>query len=124
MAYFSAEGHLIEANAAFLALYGYAMGDIKGAHQGLFAAPKSKGERRLAALWRELSVGVAQHGEFDRIDSEGRVFAVLERLEPLKCARTGKTTGVLSTAWPSRQTEEIRAGARRASFESEGAACV
>lgn len=123
MAYFSPEGRLIEANAAFLALYGYSMGEVKGAKQNVFVAPVADGDRRVAAMWRQLSLGVAQHGEVDRVDSSGRTFSVLEHLEPMKDPRTGETKGVLCTAFPSRLQLAIRASVRTA-FESEGAACV
>lgn len=123
MAWFCAQGRLIEANGAFLSLYGYRMAEIRGAHHGALVAPETNGERRLARLWRSLALGLPHHGEVDRIDSDGHVFAALERLDPL-IDRTGATTGVLCTAWPSRTTAPRRAAEQRAAFECEGAAVV
>ncbi|WP_432968750.1 PAS domain S-box protein [Dactylosporangium sp. CA-233914] len=69
---FDLNGEILTANENFLALTGYALGDIVGQHHRMFVDETYAGSAQYAEFWAKLGRGEAEGGEYKRIGRAGR----------------------------------------------------
>jgi methyl-accepting chemotaxis protein len=69
---FDLGGHVLKANANFLRVMGYALGDIQGKHHRMFCAPELVAAPGYAHFWSELNQGKPHNEMFRRISKSGR----------------------------------------------------
>ena len=70
---FDLDGHILDANKAFLDLMGYQLPDIQGRHHRIFLDDEEANSAKYKAFWSQLRRGECQSGEFKRLtkhDSE------------------------------------------------------
>ncbi|MGY2050709.1 methyl-accepting chemotaxis protein [Methylobacterium sp. JK268] len=72
IAEFGPDGVVRTANANFLSLMGYGLGEVRGRHHGVFVPPAERGGPAHAAFWDDLRRGVAHSGEVLRVAKGGR----------------------------------------------------
>ncbi|MGU3494443.1 PAS domain-containing protein [Xanthobacteraceae bacterium A53D] len=68
---FAPTGEVLDANANFLRLVGYALPEIQGRHHRLFVDPAEAGSAAYGDFWRGLGAGAFQQGEYRRIGKGG-----------------------------------------------------
>jgi methyl-accepting chemotaxis protein len=64
-------GHILDANATFLAVMGYSLADIKGRHHSMFVDPAHAVSAEYRAFWQQLALGHSQSAEFMRLTKAG-----------------------------------------------------
>lgn len=64
---FSADGVILDANARFLALTGYALDEIRGQHHRMFCEPAYTASHEYATFWRDLAQGQPRQATFRRL---------------------------------------------------------
>ena len=69
---FDLEGHVIDANANFLTLMDYALGDIKGKHHRIFCDEAMATSPAYLKFWDKLRSGAVVDDEFQRVTRTGR----------------------------------------------------
>jgi methyl-accepting chemotaxis protein len=68
---FALDGTILDANANFLAVTGYAIEEIKGRHHRMFVTPEEKDAPAYAAFWDRLNQGEFEQGEYRRVGKGG-----------------------------------------------------
>ncbi|WP_158637938.1 methyl-accepting chemotaxis protein [Sphingomonas ginsenosidivorax] len=68
---FAMDGTILDANANFLALTGYALEEIRGRHHRLFCDAATTGSDGYAAFWEKLGRGEYDAGEYKRLKKGG-----------------------------------------------------
>jgi len=69
---FDLHGHVLDANANFLAVFGCRLDDIRGKHHRLFVFPDEAASPEYAAFWSTLARGDTLAGQFRRRAPDGR----------------------------------------------------
>ena len=69
---FDLDGHVITANANFLATLGYDLSEIQGRHHSLFVAAGDAETEAYRAFWTSLRAGAFQAGQYKRLAKGGR----------------------------------------------------
>jgi methyl-accepting chemotaxis protein len=69
---FDRDGHIIDANANFLAVMGYAAEEVIGQHHAMFVDPTYAASPEYQAFWAKLRNGTFHSGEFRRVARDGR----------------------------------------------------
>lgn len=69
---FTPEGTILDANAVFCTLLGYPREALIGRHHRMFCEPAYAASVEYAALWRKLSNGDFDSGEYRRITADGK----------------------------------------------------
>ena len=114
---FDMDGHILEANANFLATVGYTLADVVGRHHRMFVEPGEAASAEYAAFWSDLRGGSFSAGTYRRVgaggreiwlqatynpilDTSGRPFKVVKYASDITAAvqaRTQATTAVRQT---------------------------
>jgi methyl-accepting chemotaxis protein len=68
---FDLGGHVLTANAPFMAAMGYSLAQIKGKHHSMFCSPTDAASEDYANFWRALNRGEIKGGRFKRKDAYG-----------------------------------------------------
>jgi two-component system, sensor histidine kinase and response regulator len=125
---FDLQGRILDANANFLNLMGYALDEIQGQHHRIFCPPDMVDTNSYAEFWQRLVSGEVEMGEFHRLAKDGRdvwlqanynpIFDLSGRLTKIvKYAQdvtaTSKTQALLAA------TQELAAQLQDASEEQE-----
>nr|WP_286919140.1 PAS domain-containing methyl-accepting chemotaxis protein [Pseudomonas sp. UBA6753] len=69
---FTPDGTILDANERFCQAMGYSAEELRGKHHRLFCDPGYAKSAEYQQLWRELGLGKAISGTFERIDKAGR----------------------------------------------------
>jgi len=80
---FEPDGTVLSANANFLALFGYKLGDILGRHYRTLVAADSDEGMDYEAFWARLRAGELASGEFHRHDTSGRDLYIQATYSPM-----------------------------------------
>ena len=68
---FTADGHILEANAAFLSVVGYSLDEVKGQHHRMFCEPGYAASNEYQQFWQQLGSGQVQSRTFERVAKNG-----------------------------------------------------
>ena len=68
---FALDGTIINANVPFLEMMGYALHEIQGKHHRIFVKPDYAMTDAYRKFWKDLSQGIAQPGEYERVSKSG-----------------------------------------------------
>ncbi|KQP26487.1 PAS domain-containing methyl-accepting chemotaxis protein [Methylobacterium sp. Leaf100] len=94
---FMPDGTVLDANANFLTLMGYTLGEIKGENHTLFVDPDQRTSEEYRQFWSALRRGESQAAAFKRLAKDGREVWI----EAIYCPildRAGRTTRVVKFA--------------------------
>ena len=69
---FELDGHILDANAHFLAAMGYTLAEVKGRHHSIFVDPAEAAAAAYRNFWDRLRGGEHQTAEFRRLGKNGR----------------------------------------------------
>ena len=103
---FDLDGTVLDANANFLALMGYAKGDVVGRNHSMFMPDEMRGTPAYAHFWERLRAGEFQAGEFRRVANGGRPVWIQATYNPVRDQR-GTPVGVVKYAFDV--TEQVLA---------------
>ena len=81
---FDLHGQVLQANANFLGLMGYAAEEVVGRHHRLFVDPAEAQAPAYAQFWRDLAEGRSQTGTFRRVTRSGREVWIRAVYAPFK----------------------------------------
>lgn len=94
---FDASGNILDANANFLSVTGYAIDEIRGRHHSLFVDPAERNGAEYRAFWDQLRSGRLHSGQFRRIAKDGSEFWIEATYNPLVDSK-GRVTKVVKFA--------------------------
>lgn len=94
---FTADGHIINANALFLQVVEYTLPEIAGKHHALFCDAEYANSREYRAFWSALGAGQAKHGTFCRRTKTHKAIWLEATYFPVVDA-AGKVTSVIKIA--------------------------
>ncbi|MEO1969719.1 MAG: PAS domain-containing methyl-accepting chemotaxis protein [Sphingomonadaceae bacterium] len=80
---FSLDGHILEANEAFLNLFGYRRSDLIGRHHRVLAKPAYAASIEYQQFWERLGRGEFDQGRYCRVDSKGRDVWIQATYNPI-----------------------------------------
>ena len=80
---FGLDGRVLTANANFLALMGYALGDVVGKHHRMFCEPELAKSPEYAEFWERLRAGEFDSGEYKRLAKGGRPVWIQATYNPI-----------------------------------------
>ena len=122
---FTPQGEIITANSNFLAAVGYSLPQIKGKHHRIFCTDTFYQQN--PNFWLELGRGELKAGQFDRLDSQGRIIWLEATYNPI-FDEQGKVTKVVKFASDItervEQNQAVRQAAEVASSTSEETAAI
>ncbi|HEX2920459.1 MAG TPA: PAS domain-containing protein [Bacteroidales bacterium] len=94
---FNMEGNIITANDKFLSMLNYSLEDIENKPDRIFADKSNEPIEVYNKFWEDLRIGIAQHGDFKRITSDGRELWVSASYTPA-FDKSGKPYKVIELA--------------------------
>ena len=94
---FEPNGKIVTANANFLKVLGYELGEIVGKHHSMFVDTSEVKTEAYATFWRELAAGRYQSAEFKRIGKGGREVWIQATYNPV-LDKSGKVIRVMKFA--------------------------
>ncbi len=94
---FTTDGHVIDANANFLATLGYRIDEIRGRHHEMFCERDHARGEAYRRFWASLARGDYQSGEFKRVAKDGREVYIQATYNPI-LDDDGKVTKVVKFA--------------------------
>jgi methyl-accepting chemotaxis protein len=97
VAAFELDGTIISANENFLKTMGYALGEVKGKHDGMFAEPAERQGGAYREFWAKLNRGESQSIEYKRIGKNGKEVWIQALYNPI-LDLTGKPLKVVAYA--------------------------
>ncbi|MFD1006964.1 methyl-accepting chemotaxis protein [Oceanisphaera ostreae] len=71
---FTPQGEILDANNGFLAVVGYSLTEVQGAHHQMFCAPQLVNSAKYREFWQQLGQGQSQSGAFARLNRQGDVI--------------------------------------------------
>jgi methyl-accepting chemotaxis protein len=80
---FDLEGKVLTANGNFLALFGYRLADVVGAHHRMFCSATTIASDAYQEFWQRLRAGEFCSGEFLRIGADGRHVYIQASYNPV-----------------------------------------
>jgi methyl-accepting chemotaxis protein len=80
---FDLDGTVLTANGNFLALFGYKLADVVGAHHRMFCSATTIGSDAYQAFWQHLRAGEFSSGEFLRVGADGRHVYIQASYNPV-----------------------------------------
>lgn len=80
---FDLSGNILDANANFLAVLGYELGEIQGKHHSLFVAPEYRQTQDYKNFWSRLGRGEFDSGTYRRIGKNGREVWIQATYNPI-----------------------------------------
>lgn len=81
---FTTDGIIIDANDIFLKTMGYTSEEVLGKHHRMFAEASYTNSLAYTQFWQKLSGGIAQQGEFKRINKDGFPVWLLANYTPVR----------------------------------------
>lgn len=116
---FNMDGSIITANEIFLRMMNYSLEEIESKTDRMFADKSNEPIEQYNSFWNALNKGIAQHGDFLRINRDGREMWLSASYTPA-LDKTGKPYKVIELAQDisekkrtelelKRQAEEMRA---------------
>ena len=81
---FDLNGTVLKANANFLSLLGYQLGEVVGQHHRIFVDPAIVAAPAYQQFWRELNAGKAQSEVFPRLTKAGKTVWIQAVYAPVK----------------------------------------
>src|SRR6185437_8432930 len=97
VAAFSLDGTILSANENFLKTMGYALGEVKGKHDGMFADSAERQGGAYREFWAKLNRGESQSIEYKRIGKNGKEVWMQALYSPI-LDLTGKPFKVVTYA--------------------------
>ncbi|MTI40783.1 GAF domain-containing protein [Fulvivirga lutimaris] len=94
---FDADGYVINANQNFLDITGYFKDEILGESHRLFVNKEDKTSDTYKQFWKDLTLGIAKYGEFERVGKGGKVIQLVESYAPIK-SRDGAVGKIMMVA--------------------------
>jgi methyl-accepting chemotaxis protein len=94
---FALDGTILDANANFLAVMGYTLGEIRGRPHSLFVDPVERESEPYRRFWDKLRAGTFQTAEYKRIRKDGREVWIQAIYIPV-LDRAGKPTTIVKFA--------------------------
>lgn len=95
---FDLDGKILDANAKFLGLMGYAKGEVVGQKHAMFVPEDVRGTPAYSHFWERLRAGEFQAGEFRRVAQGGRPVWIQATYSPVRDQR-GTPVGVVKYAF-------------------------
>jgi len=83
VAEFSLDGHVLAANANFLAMTGYRLEDIIGQHHAMFVVPEERNTPAYREFWSKLALGQHDSGQYRRLSRDGREIWIQASHHPM-----------------------------------------
>ena len=123
MAEFNLQGHLVHANANFLAMMGYTLDDVIGRHHSFFCQPQTAASAAYRAFWKALADGQVQSDEYLRLGRDGREIWLLATYNPIFGA-DGKVIKIVELASDLSQRRAMEQQLRHAKDDAEKAAAA
>ena len=80
---FSLDGHILSANANFLAATGYSLEEVRGQHHALFVEPELRGSAEYRRFWEKLGRGEYDAGQYRRLGKGGREIWIQASYNPI-----------------------------------------
>ncbi|WBO61055.1 methyl-accepting chemotaxis protein [Acidocella sp. MX-AZ03] len=80
---FTSDGHVIEANANFLSVFGYTRAEVVGKHHRTFVEPVYAGSQEYHDFWQKLKSGGAVSGRFKCRGKDDKVVWVRAAYDPV-----------------------------------------
>jgi methyl-accepting chemotaxis protein len=80
---FDLAGNVLHANPNFLAVMGYALGEIQGRHHSLFVEPAHRESAEYREFWTRLGAGEFKAGQFKRLAKGGREVWIEASYNPI-----------------------------------------
>ncbi|QRM27584.1 PAS domain-containing protein [Microvirga sp. VF16] len=80
---FDLDGHILDANANFLAAVGYILPEIQGKHHSMFVEPGMRTSPEYLEFWRRLKNGEFQAAQYKRIGKGGREIWIEASYNPI-----------------------------------------
>lgn len=80
---FSLDGHILSANANFLAATGYSLEEVRGQHHALFVEPELRGSLEYRRFWEKLGRGEYDAGQYRRLGKGGREIWIQASYNPI-----------------------------------------
>ncbi|KST61399.1 chemotaxis protein [Methylobacterium sp. GXS13] len=94
---FALDGTILDANANFLSVMGYALDEIRGRPHSLFVDPAERDSEAYRHLWDKLRSGAFQTAEYKRIGKDGREVWIQATYNPV-LNRAGRPTTIIKFA--------------------------
>lgn len=114
---FQTDGTIINANANFLSVMGYALEEIKSKHHSMFVDAAYKASAEYQKFWESLNRGEAQTGEFKRIGKNDKEVWIQASYNPIIDLK-GKVVRVVKTASDITQQVIVRMENERGAQEA------
>ncbi|MGI3902899.1 MAG: PAS domain S-box protein [Janthinobacterium lividum] len=83
VAEFSIDGTVLSANENFLAIFGYAMNEIRGQHHRMFVSPEDQNTAAYRTFWDNLREGSFQTAEYHRVAKDGHAVWIQASYNPI-----------------------------------------
>ena len=83
VAEFSPQGNILNANANFLATFGYRLEEVRGHHHSMFVSAGERDSMVYQDFWADLRQGHFKRGEFRRIAKGGREIWIQATYNPI-----------------------------------------
>jgi len=80
---FDLAGRVLTANANFLAVMGYTLGEVVGKHHRIFCDTTHAASEEYATFWEHLGAGQYAAGEFERVSKSGRAVWLQATYNPI-----------------------------------------
>ncbi|MBH1837166.1 PAS domain S-box protein [Stenotrophomonas maltophilia] len=80
---FSLDGHILSANANFLAAAGYSLEEVRGQHHALFVEPELRDSAEYRRFWEKLGRGEYDAGQYRRLGKGGREIWIQASYNPI-----------------------------------------
>ena len=80
---FDLDGHVLNANANFLAALGYTLDEIKGKHHSMFVEPAYRASVEYREFWAALNRGEYQAAEYKRLGKHGKEVWIQASYNPI-----------------------------------------
>lgn len=81
---FELSGKIVTANQNFLNVLGYTLNEVKDKHHSMFCDKDLVNSQQYKNFWDQLASGVAQVGEFKRINKQGKEVWISAAYSPIK----------------------------------------
>ncbi|MEQ8572919.1 MAG: GAF domain-containing protein [Fulvivirga sp.] len=94
---FDADGYVINANQNFLDITGYYKDEVLEESHKLFASKDDKTSDTYKQFWKDLALGIAKYGEFERVGKGGKTIQMVESYAPIK-SRDGSVGKIMMVA--------------------------
>lgn len=103
----SIDGRILSANDLFLKATGYSEQDIIGKQHRSLIPNSDTSQRRYEKMWAELKAGIAQSGEFKRLNKDGSETWLRATYSPIR-DQQGKVYKVLKLAFDITEDKKMR----------------